>query len=512
MDRVVACGATDGSSTLPGDTKIPPSLFIKIQVSYSKKLVMKNRLNIKEQELRFLAQEYKTSPELFKQYSFVEDSTSLEKFGIFIEDKQRLPHGFVKLWPQDFIVQEISKEGGFHTVYLENLLKKDTPLEGSPTTYATLVKCGLSTIEAINELSESLDCEKSQIQTAGIKDKDAITTQRISFRKISGERLKTVISPYFFLKKVTTGKGVVEKGGLMGNRFTVLVRMGKDFNPELFLDNLKKIKNEGFNNFYYLQRFGTPRLINFYWGLFILRGEYRRTVLSFLTSGTERELSYFRKLREGIKDSFGNWKKIKIMMSTFPLIFQNELKVISYLEKNPRDFGGALFQIPEQITLWLYALSSWLFNKKLSSYIKNKKEPPQKLPLFLSQDKRDWLFYKDFLEKLKIFPPPLHNLRLFSSYIQFKKREINTKEQVKINQVEIIKEGVVLDFFLPKGVYATTFLAHLFCLVSGKPPEEISDKAIDIKAILGKKPLTKTLEYFREVIHPKTENIFEKFK
>lgn len=470
------------------------------------------REETKEKELKFLAREYKKHPQLFKRETFIDDSKFLEKFGILIPRKEELPLGYLKLWPQDFIVEEISREGEIQDISPESFFSKKREFSKTdPTCYATLVKCGLSTIEAIEEMASFLKTEKRSIQFAGIKDKDAITSQLISFRKINIEELKKINSSYLFLKNVYSGKGAMEIGGLKGNEFTVLIRADKSFKTKFFLENLKRIEKEGFLNFFYLQRFGTPRLINFYWGLFILRGEYQKAILSFLCSAGERELIYFQKLREKIKEIFGDWEKIEEILEPFPIIFQNERKIVSYLKENPTDFIGALNQIPKQIQLWLFAYASLLFNKKLSFYLKKEINPPQKMPLILSKDKRDWLFYQEFLKENKIFSIPLKNLRPFPD-VQWKKREIKTQERAKIQQVKIIKEGVILNFTLPKAVYATTFLAHLFNLVSGPPPKEILTFPIDTKATLGKGSLEEVLNRFQNVIYPKTEDFLEKFE
>ncbi len=478
------------------------------------------RKELKEKEVKFLAREYKKNPQDFQQETFIEDAESLEKFGIFIKDKKSLPSGYIKFWPQDFIVEEISRIGKVQTVDIENLfggkgrISDYAPATTQRTLYATLVKCGLSTIEAIQDLASF--STQGSIQFAGIKDKDAITAQLISFRGAEIEKLQRIASPFFFLKNVYSGKGVIERGGLKGNEFTVLIRTDDSFQPEKFLENLRKIEKENFLNFFYLQRFGTPRLINFHWGLFILRGEYQKAILSFLCSPGYRELPYFQRLRANIKENFRpnpsptSWLEIEKILEPFPLIFQNERKVVGYLKTHPKDFIGSLNQIPEQVQLWLFAYASWLFNMALTTYLKQGGEPPEKIPLILSKDKKDWFFYKEFLEEDKIFSVPFKNLKLFP-YIQWRKREIKTREKVKIHQTKIIPEGAILNFTLPKAAYATTFLAHLFNLVSGLPPKNISSLPVDTKATLGKGSLEEVLNKFKEVIYPKTENIFEKF-
>lgn len=470
-----------------------------------------NRKELKEKEIEFLAKEYQKNPQLFEKETLIDNAQFLEKIGIFIPSQENLPLGYLRLWPQDFIVEEVLKNGEVQTVEIGNFFDSRKGLsEENKTIYATLVKCGLSTIETIEEMAFFLNIENKKIQFAGIKDKGAITSQLISFRSVNIEDIKKISSPYFFLKNVYSGKGVIEIGGLKGNQFTILLRTNKSFEKDEFLKNLEKIKKEGFYNFFYAQRFATPRLINWFWGLLILRGEYEHAILSFFCSPGLREISYFKNLREKILENWRNWSEIEKIMEPFPLIFQNERKVIDYLKNNPDDFIGALNQIPRQVQLWIFAYSSLLFNKKLSLYLKKEAEPPKKIPILPSKDANDWLFYKESLEENKIFSLPLKNLRPFPD-IQWEKREINTKEKVIIDDVKIISEGVILSFALPKACYATTFLSQLFNLVSGLPPKDISYSPVDTKKALEKKSLEDVLNKFSEVIHPKTENIFEKF-
>ncbi len=470
------------------------------------------RKDIKEQELKFLAGEFKKNPGLFLRETHIDDAQFLEKIGISFPDQlqKNIFPGYLKLWPQDFIVEEILKDGTTQTIDFNDFLKKGAS-EKQLTLYATLIKCGLSTIEAIEEISSFLAMDKKQIQFAGIKDKDAITAQLMSFRGLEIEKMKEISSPYFFFKDVHYGKGVVEIGGLQGNKFTILIRTNDVFEKEKFLENIEFIKKEGFFNFFYSQRFGSPRFINWFWGLSIMRGEYEKATMSFLCSQGQRETLYFKKIRQEIKHHFGDWQKILEICKPFPIIFQNEIKVISYLNLNPADFIGALKQIPEQMQLWIYAYGSLLFNRKLSEYIHTGNPLPKKIPLILSANKNDWSEYNEFLKEDGILEIPFNNLKPFS-FIQWKKREVTTKEKIEIHALKIIPEGVVLSFSLPKGCYATSFLCHLFQLASGMPPENISNKQIDIKEALGKESIQTILEKFKPIIFSKTENQFDKFE
>ena len=470
------------------------------------------RKEIKEQEFKFLAKEFKKNPELFAREIHIHNPKFLEKIGISLPLKiqENLFPGYLKLWPQDFIVEEILKDGTIQTIQYDNF-SKNGEFSLQATLYATLVKCGLSTIEAVEEISSFLKIDKKKIQFAGIKDKDAITSQLVSFRNVNIESIEKISSPYFFLKDTYYDKGAIEVGGLKGNKFTILVRTNNSFEKEKFIENIEVIKKEGFFNFFYSQRFGSPRFINWFWGLLILKGEYKNTVLSFLCSEGQNEIPYFKKVREEIKNNFGNWEKVAKILEPFPIILQNEIKIVNYLKNNSADFVGALKQIPEQIQLWVYAYGSLLFNRKISEYLKNNINPPEKLPLILSNDKSHWTVYDEFLKEDGILILPFENLKPFN-FIQWKKREVVTKEKIEIHNVKIIKEGVVLSFTLPKGCYATSFLSNLFQIALGLPPENILQDQIDIKEILGEESIKNTLEKFKSIIFSKTENLFDKFE
>ena len=471
------------------------------------------RNKVKEEETRFLAGENKKNPELFGRKTFIDSPDFLEKIGIFLEDSENFPVGYLKLWPEDFVVEEELKDGTVETVDLGDLFDKNKNFsEGDPTVYATLVKCKLPTFEATKELAVFLGIDPKKVQFAGIKDTDAITSQLISIRsQVGGEEIKNISSPYYFLKNVYSGKGALEVGSLKGNKFTILVRTNSSFDKERFNKSLEEVKEHGFYNFFYSQRFSSPRFINWFWGLLILKGEYRNAVISFLCSEGQRESLYFKNLREEIKKNIGDWQKVEEILKPFPIVLQNEIKIVEYLKNHPNDFSGALNQIPEQIQLWVFAYGSLLFNRKISEYISAKQPLPEKLPLILNKDKNDWLPYLDFLKEDGISYLPLKNLTPFPD-IQWKKREIKTIVNAQIYKTEIVKEGVVMSFSLPKGCYATTFLAHFFQLSSGLPPENILDNVIDVKRVLGQGSLEKLIEKFKEITFSKTENIFDKFE
>jgi tRNA(Glu) U13 pseudouridine synthase TruD len=156
----------------------------------------------------------------------------------------------------------------------------------------------------------------------------------------------------------------------------------------------------------------------------------------------------------------------------------------------------------------MYALSSYLFNSKISEYLKKGQEPPARLPVVLSPSRADWDVYGEMLRELQLYPMPLENLRPFPG-LQIRHNEIATKDHARLIKGEVVPEGLVLQFELGKGQYATTFLSHIFNLTSGLPLEGISKGRVDTKAVLGEPSLQPLLERFGSTIHAKGENMFE---
>src|SRR3989338_2287343 len=106
-------------------------------------------------------------PGLCAPKTWIEDDQFLSQIGITIPGKNQFPLGYVKHLPQDFVVEEIDEDGRVHTVNpLEETHMEDGEYGG--TYYATLVKCNMTTFDAVRQLAAQLDCSETQIQHAGI--------------------------------------------------------------------------------------------------------------------------------------------------------------------------------------------------------------------------------------------------------------------------------------------------------------------------------------------------------
>ena len=148
--------------------------------------------------------------------------------------------GILRTEPEDFIVQEIpayepSGEG-------EHLILEIT-------------KRQVTTQAIANELSRLLGCDLDAIGFAGMKDRQAVTTQRFSVPSIqdASAKLKECSAK---IKILGLHRNKIRKGHLLGNSFRIRIRQAHPDWQKRCQEIEALINAQGFPNFYGPQRFG----------------------------------------------------------------------------------------------------------------------------------------------------------------------------------------------------------------------------------------------------------------
>ncbi len=147
--------------------------------------------------------------------------------------------GRIKATPEDFFVEEL---------YLEKPGKN---------LIATMEKRNLTTIEAIDIVSKTLEIPASSIGFAGLKDKLAVTRQAISLGKI-GPSLAEKITDNPKLLDFRYG-GDIYPGDLKGNFFRITIReikKSEDKIHKIIKAFAKEASKRGIPNYFGEQRFG----------------------------------------------------------------------------------------------------------------------------------------------------------------------------------------------------------------------------------------------------------------
>lgn len=438
----------------------------------------------------------KEQPDLFIPRHKFDEEKILPEIGITFLSVDRLK-GFLRLYPQDFIVEEIHPDGSLSLVEPTNKSLGEPDIKKF-TLYADLVKVGISSLEAISRLAEKLEINANKIGFAGIKDAQALTSQRIALPGIKYGKIKDIKFDSFFLTNFFYGRGTVERGYLAGNKFTIFIRTEKPVNINWLKEKLLNLKEKGFLNYYHTQRFGGERLLSYILGKLILQGKYEEAIKEFLTKVGKYDIRLIEALRIKAERCYGDWRKMKKVFSLLPYTFQNEIKATDYLSKDHDNFIGALIKIQDQTTLWVYAYASFLFNKYLSQSITNPGRLPKQLPLLLSDDLSDRKIYQKWLVEDNIVNID-KTLKPFK-FIRIKKRFVTTKIFPKDIMGATNPDGVALGFSLSKGAYATTFLMNLFTQQGLPLPQWVKTTEHDVKKILKTGTIASTKEILKDYI------------
>lgn len=143
--------------------------------------------------------------------------------------------------PEDFIVEELP------------LYK---PAGAGTHTYFAIRKRNLSTMEAINRIAQELQAPPRDFGYAGLKDKNAITTQVLSVENIAPERILKIEQPAIEVLWAERHTHKLRVGHLRGNRFELTLRdISHDALP-LVARLMERMVTEGVPNRFGTQRFG----------------------------------------------------------------------------------------------------------------------------------------------------------------------------------------------------------------------------------------------------------------
>ncbi|MHA1293456.1 MAG: tRNA pseudouridine(13) synthase TruD [Promethearchaeota archaeon] len=267
---------------------------------------------------------------------------------------------------KDFIVKEIIKSGEI----LEIKEDYESPPFNSESkdkyTTFNLVKINRETFEALREISYFLKIPLESIYYSGLKDKCAITVQRISIYGDHIESLKKLKIHDLFFRNIVPTKKRVKLGSNWGNFFTIIIRDLDDKEGELE-EKIKQIFNNlikfGFPNYFGLQRFGMHRPNSHIVGRYLLEKKYENAFHEFVSVAYSMENPEIQKIRTSLKEK----GDIKSKLRDFPKSMVYERLMLKYLIEHPDDYEGTFNALPFDLkTLLISAFQSYIFNKMVS--------------------------------------------------------------------------------------------------------------------------------------------------
>ncbi|MBI5229373.1 tRNA pseudouridine(13) synthase TruD [Candidatus Micrarchaeota archaeon] len=278
--------------------------------------------------------------------------------------------GMFEFAPEEFIVEEITKEG--LVLELDKQIEKegDGNLEKDYFTHFILQKREWNTLQALSAISRALHIGAKRLNFAGTKDRNAITTQLCSAFAVPSEKILSLKIKDIQINGAWKEKEKVRLGDLLGNRFTITLskeNCGKNVEAEKIKKNASK-NNYCIPNYFGQQRFGSMRGNSHLIGKLMLQGKYEEAVLNFLCfPGDDKLGAEARKQLEKEKD-------FAAALGYFPRHLKYERTILGQLAKNPRDFIGAFRKLPRTLQLiFIHAFQSFLFNELLKKRVEEKR-------------------------------------------------------------------------------------------------------------------------------------------
>ncbi len=258
--------------------------------------------------------------------------------------------GVIRSSPEDFRVEEVYEDLGY---------------EGGRYLVLEVEKKDWDTHHLIREMSRQLRISQKRFGWAGTKDKRAVTSQRISIMNLNESELERLTLPDLKIKVLGRTNRSVGLGDLLGNRFQITIRnLACPDAASRFAAITEQIQRlKGVPNYFGVQRFGDTRPVTHKVGEAIVRGNLEQAVFTYLALPFPGELARTREARERLWENHD----IPAALKEFPEYLHYELAMLNYLVEHPADYAHAFDVLSINLKrLFVHAYQSYLFNRILS--------------------------------------------------------------------------------------------------------------------------------------------------
>ncbi|KAI6181477.1 TRUD domain-containing protein [Aphelenchoides besseyi] len=237
---------------------------------------------------------------------------------------------------------------------------------GKRFVHFTMSKEGHDTNFAVSLIAKFMNRNQSVFGVCGIKDRRALTSQRISGHSLDVRRLLTLNERLrgIVVSDVSFSSERLNVGELWGNRFSVALRDFRIPNDEELQSRLTAWSTNGFINFYGDQRFGSWSSFTAKVGRAILRQDWAAAVeLILKPNNDEAQITEILRQYEKTKDAAEAYKQLPNGLKYTSI----EGAVLKALSTSPTNFKGALMSISRSSRcLYVHAYQSLIFNKVAS--------------------------------------------------------------------------------------------------------------------------------------------------
>ncbi|NLI46189.1 MAG: tRNA pseudouridine(13) synthase TruD [Acidobacteria bacterium] len=388
----------------------------------------------------------------------------------------------LKVLPEDFLVEEvlstaIGREPAAFRVYL-------------------LRKRSWDTFDLLDVLARRLHVRRGDISLGGIKDRHGDTTQHVAVPD-RADLPDVVTDVNYELTAVGFSRRPLSARDVRGNRFRITLRDVAPGEAAAVRDAAAAAGRDGFPNYFDDQRFGSARHGRGFMGKAIFLGERERALRLFFEPSRwdpPRE----RALKAAVLAHWGRWRQ----MPDQPFGPYRKVLQVLTTESFERSYTRALAAVDkDRLQMALNAYQSFLFNEILSRWLL-RRHPEADGPL---RRRRYLVGEMVFPERLSMelraelgtlkLPVPASDSVIADPAIRAMVEDVLAEEGIRLDHLRVRKipglsvqatersawvlpEGLAvapaepddlnpgrcaigLDFFLPRGAYATVLIKRL---------------------------------------------------
>lgn len=302
-------------------------------------------------------------------------------------------------------------------------------------------KENVDSISLIPRVANLIGVKPSNVVVPALKDKRGVAVQHLSVGPLKE------VPPLRIKGKGFEGEllGFLERHlsshDIEGNAFLIIIRDLSKGEAET-LRKVLPFLEEGFPNYFDLQRFGSWSRKKGFPGKALLKGEWEEVLRFYLVEVLLGDPERVRDLKERASSLWGDWKALKEILPP-----SNQRSVVDFLIHHPEDFKKAVNLItPRILSLWLSAYQSFLWNELLSRYLERLGQKEGVSHFYLE------LPFQRLFVPIGPFPKGLWET-LKSEKIPLPKRSLKLKEEWEGIFSELLKEeGLELRDLKVKGL------------------------------------------------------------
>ena len=386
--------------------------------------------------------------------------------------------------------------------YVEEVLLSQPTGQGQ-NTWIEILKDGKTTLDVVLDIARHLHLSRKRMGFAGMKDKSAITRQWLCVSNITPEELPSDLEDILYNVKILDIKANQKKlriGQLKGNKFKIAIRNIDDV--DLACENARSVLDSleitGVPNYYGYQRFGELRSNTHLVGKALVEGNVKKAVDTYIGNPTEGEFSQIYEARQLYDEG-----KLQESYDLMPKSMRYEkymLRELLHSNKKghleEKDYIKSIEALPKPLKrMFVNAYESYLFNKIINERSKigiNKYYPGD----IIIDKEEHWVheINEDTIEEdinnftLNPTAPLIGSKVPFAQGIQGEiENKVIEEENIspesfacpktpklgshgirrsirfKVEQTNVqkIDEGIEVEFFIPKGCFATAVLREI---------------------------------------------------